>query len=737
MQTAEILAPAGSRDALVAAVSSGADAVYLGIGDFNARRNASNFSLTDLESVIEYCHIRGVKVHLTLNTLVSDAELPRVLKLVECGCALGVDAFIIQDLGLARLVHAIAPEMPLHASTQMAVMNAAGFRLLESLGFTRAVLPRELSFSEISEIAAQTSLELEMFVHGALCMCVSGQCYLSAMLGGRSGNRGLCAQPCRLGFAAPGGTGHDLSLKDLSLISYLPKLQEAGICSFKIEGRMKRPEYVAAAGTACQNALNGTPDPGLSSQLKAVFSRSGFTDGYFTAARGKEMFGIRQKEDVLAAEPILNSLSALYREDTRQAEVTFSFAAKVGFPMTLTAECVTEYGLITATVKSDTPVEKAQKKATTKESVEKQLQKTGGTGFLVKEMQIQMEEDCFLPLSALNELRRTALHTLSDKLLSCGKKQCLTENAVLPDALPLLKERKGLPIPATESRIPYAKSDTGKPFLLRLSSFVQLPDTWLKYPTEDAVTGAASSSKEAASSCKNSVSPRPILILPIQTPEHQLLQLKQSGLLYGLELPRALYGEQKKIKEQIAHAKALGARFLLVGNLDGVALAKEAGLPLLAGFGINAFNSLTINELHSLGLRGTVVSPELTKEQIAALRGQGCRGLFAYGRLPLMLTRNCPIQNGTDCGTCNGTRSLTDRKGISFPVRCNNGAAELLNSRPIYLADKLDAFSGLDFYLLYCTVESAEEVQAVLHAYQTKKPASGEFTRGLSFRGVL
>ena len=639
-------------------------------------------------------------MHLALNTLVSDTELPAALEIIECGCASGADAFIIQDLGLARLVHAIAPDMPLHASTQMAVMNAAGFRLLESLGFTRVVLPRELSLQEIRDIREQTSLELELFVHGALCMCVSGQCYLSAMLGGRSGNRGLCAQPCRLPFEAPGGTGHDLSLKDLSIISQLPALAEAGITSFKIEGRMKRPEYVAAAVTACQKSLQGISDPQLQEQLRAVFSRSGFTDGYLSGHRGPAMFGTRQKEDVLAAAPILEQLSALYQEDQQQAEVDLSFTAQVGQPMTLQADLFTEYGPLQATA-TGAVVAEAQNKSATPESVEKQLRKSGGTGYVIQDLDISLGDNCFLPVSALNELRRAVLDNLTEQLLEKSKKNFDLSKGTLPEELPIHRPKKDVK-------------------LVRFTGMHQLPKEWLKNPEIPRSFGISH------------------VVLPVQTPDHILLQLQQSSLSFGVELPRALYGKQDKLIEKIRECAAYGAAFLLVGNLDGVAFAQNAGLPIIANFSINAFNSLTINELGALGLKGIVVSAELEAEQINALKGNTSIGLFAYGRLPLMLTRNCPIKNGTDCKHCQRSRSLTDRKGVSFPVQCNNGASELLNSKPIYLADKQQVFQNADFTLLYFTTESADTVSRIVQAYSAGTPPTDkDFTRGLYFRGVL
>ena len=298
----EILAPAGSAECVKAAVRCGANAVYLGTKDFNARRNADNFGFDELKETIEYCHARGVKVHITFNTLIDDEEIDKAIEFIKHICTLSADVLILQDLGLAQLIRTIAPEIERHASTQMSVGTPQGINLLEKLGYSLAVLPREMTKTEIENIRKNTSIKLEAFVHGALCMCVSGQCYMSAMLGGRSGNRGLCAQPCRLAFTANGGTGHGLSLKDLSLVSKAGELSRLGVDFFKIEGRMKRPEYVAAAVTALKKAQSGEDAEAALKTLSAVFSRSGFTDGYFENKRGKEMFGIRTKDDVTAAD---------------------------------------------------------------------------------------------------------------------------------------------------------------------------------------------------------------------------------------------------------------------------------------------------------------------------------------------------------------------------------------------------------------------------------------------------
>ena len=322
----EILSPVGSWEMLEAAVKSGADAVYLGAKDFSARRNAQNFTNEELKKAVEYCHIRGVKVYLTLNILIKDSELESAFELAKNAYNSGIDGIIVQDLGLAKVLHDYLPELPLHASTQMSVHSISALPILSRLGFTQVVVAREMSLEDLTEFckeAKKYNITVEVFVHGALCMSVSGQCLLSAYLGSRSGNRGLCAGPCRLPFKADGGTGYDLSLKDLSLLEYIKELYEIGVRSFKIEGRMKRPEYVAAATYACKQALeSGKVDCELSNTLQNVFSRSGFTSGYLENKLGKDMFGIRTKEDVISADKAFPLLHELYRKERKSVAVT-------------------------------------------------------------------------------------------------------------------------------------------------------------------------------------------------------------------------------------------------------------------------------------------------------------------------------------------------------------------------------------------------------------------------------
>lgn len=716
----EVLAPAGSMDALRAAVECGADAVYLGAGHFNARRNAKNFSDEELAEAIEYCHVRGVKVHLTFNTLVSDDELPLAVDLIEQACALGVDALIVQDLGVAALVREAAPGMELHASTQMAVMTPEGFRALADLGFTRAVLPRELSFEEIlaiREATADTGLELEMFIHGALCMCVSGQCYLSAMMGGRSGNRGLCAQPCRLRFSAEGGrrSDHALSLRDLSAVEAIPMLYEAGVLSFKIEGRMKRPEYVAAAVTACRNAVDGIRDEKLLSDLDAVFSRSGHTDGYLKGHLGHEMFGTRSKDDVVAAAPILKDLEQLYIKETRATPVSFHFTARLGEPLRLTAEWTDlESGttLLASADSGETLAEAAQNAAATEERVVQQLQKTGGTGFSADEVSVDVGPGLFLPASALNDLRRRALDALANAICAQAVKPFDRERAEQ------MLNHSNTP----ESRAPAEADEPGTVLpkrgnYIRLSSHRQLPGIAFRAGHHDSVW-----------------------VLPLDTPSSTFKDLNNSP--FGVEVPRGLYENTDRVRAALKTAARYGAAFAYAATLDSLALAKEAGLPVVGSFTMNVFNRLARSEYRRLGVSRMTLSQEMTFRQMDVLSKTGTspqeNGLLVYGRSPLMLTRNAPDGiRPQDCKDPLSLPELTDRKGVRFPVAQNGDAFELLNSRPLYLSDRTAELPNGLFRVFWFTNETEREVERVLQAYETGAPAETEFTRGLYLKGVL
>ncbi len=408
----EVLSPVGSPQSLEAAVRCGADAVYIGAKKFSARRNAENFDINDIKETVCYCHIRGVKVYLALNIMIKQSELQDAFKLAAHVYECGVDAIIISDLGLASLIHECIPDMPLHASTQMTVHSESALPLLKNMGFTRVVVSREMNKKELENFCTEADnlgIEVEMFVHGALCMSVSGQCLLSSVLGARSGNRGLCAGPCRLPFAADGGTGYDLSLKDFCLYDYVNEISNIGVSSLKIEGRMKRPEYIAAATTACRQAVdNGYVKPELLNTLKNVFSRSGFTDGYYKSNLGREMFGIRTKENVIASNETFSYLHTLYRAERQSVPIDVNIDILSGKPITLKIYD----GFNTACVSGEIP-QCAENKPLEKSAVSDSISKFGNTPYYCDNISVNIDDGLFVPVSALNSLRRSAIEKLN------------------------------------------------------------------------------------------------------------------------------------------------------------------------------------------------------------------------------------------------------------------------------------------------------------------------------------
>lgn len=680
----EILAPAGSFDALVAAVRSGANAVYLGLRELNARAGAENFDFETLPAAVEYCRERNVKVYLTLNTIVFDHETDKALAQVRAACEAGADAIIVQDIGLAALVKRAAPVIRLHASTQMSVHTPSGIRLLEDLGFDRVVLARELSRDEIGEIIASCSIECEVFIHGAHCMSVSGQCFMSSVLGQRSGNRGQCAQPCRLPFSADKSGSFDLSLKDLSLIERLPELAGLGVKSLKIEGRLKRPEYVAAAVSAARAAASGQVPKEEMERLWAVFSRSGFTDGYFTGRRGPEMFGIRQRDDVVSAtEKLLSSIRGGYKNENPIVPVFVKFEVKSGKAAVLE---VTD-GVNVVKAEGSMP-ERAEIKAIDEERVRVQLCKTGGTPYYVKEFECKLEPGLTLPVAQLNDMRRRALEEL-------GRLR-----------------RKALPLPCFEPVLELEeKRERVSPSLrVRVADVEQV---------SDIMKGAQ------------------LIFVPVNTAHERLLDLRSRGFSLGVEIPRAMFGAENEIRKRLEGLRFLGIRDVLANNLGAVKLALEMGFDVHGGFGLNVANTYGIKLLEGLGVVDCTLSFETKLSQALAIGGSLKRGIIAWGRLPLMLVRNCPVKR-VGCVRCGKKGTLTDRMGKEFPVMCDSfGCSEILNSVPLYMADRLDELEGLDFLLLQFTLEDKDEAAEVVRWYLEGGQALKEdFTRGLYYRGV-
>ena len=691
MEQLEVLAPAGGWESLEAAVFAGADAVYLGGPAFGARANAKNFTREELARAAAFCHGRGVRLHVTVNTLLKDQELPQALEFAAFLCSLPVDAVLVQDMGLFSLLRQRAPGLPLHCSTQMSLHTPAGVGLLWELGARRAVLAREMSLSEMEEVRGASPIELEAFVHGALCMCVSGQCYLSAMLGGRSGNRGMCAQPCRLPFAAPGGTGHDLSLKDLSLLEEARQLGAAGICSLKIEGRMKRPEYVAAAVSACRHAVDQGAIPAqLAQDLEAVFSRSGFTKGYLTGKRGAAMFGVRRKEDVTqATEKVFAQLRGLYRGERQSVPITLELEEEGDQAVLLARDREGREAKVRA------PLEAAGRPPLPQERCLQQLHKTGGTPFLV-EAAAAPAEGIRLAVSALNALRREALQAL---LAQRERREPVPFAAKAMDAAP--HPRPG----------------------------------WERLPVRACFRGPEQMPPQARR-CRE-------IALPLTTPVKDLKRLGEEGWpLILLELPRAMFGAEERIRRLMEERMDAGFMDFTCGNLGAVALCRELGARAHGTFSLNIANTPALDFFQELGLQSAECSFELTGRELEALGGSLPRGAMVYGRQALMLTRNCPLANSPKgCLGCKSPGCLTDRKRKRFPVVCAklDGellAAELLNSVPLWLGDREDRLGNLDFGVFRFTVENPVESGQVLEAFFRQEPLGCDYTRGLFQRGV-
>lgn len=687
MKKIELLAPAGNLESLLAAVHSGADAVYFGYGELNARRNAKNFDEQSLGEASRICKERGVKMHMTVNTMVYDREYDQVLKTLEIACRYGIDALIVQDLGVAALVREAAPEMPMHASTQLTVHNVSGAWQAKELGFSRVVLAREMSREEIAAVTAQVPIETEVFVHGALCMCVSGQCYMSSVIGERSGNRGLCAQPCRLPFSSGrrGDSGYALSLKDLSLADRVQELARMGVSSFKIEGRMKRPEYVAAAVSQFRQALLGAQaDMDL---MAAVFSRSGFTQGYFDGRLGLDMFGTRQKEDVLAGQKVLKSLRDLASKDVPRVGVDFSFSMQQDQPVVLTANDREGH---TVSAQGEVP-QAALKAPTNEELVRRSLEKTGGTFYYLNSLETELGEGLICPASQLNALRRQALEQLTEQ------RGQIVPIGFEPVARQSKRGRSPAAVPALRAQI---------------RQISQLTDS-------------------LAASCEQ-------IILPLDEVLRHAAELDKSLLpKLAVSLPRVVFGDDAaQLTERLNECRRMGIEHMSVGNLGGVYLGRQLGFTLHGEFGLNIANEGCLQEYEKLGLADCLLSFELSLSRAKAVGGLLPRGLLIYGRLPLMVTRNCPIRL-SGCRDCKGFGTLTDRKKEVFEVRCSGRKySEIFNSRPVYLADRMEELSGFDYGLLYFTSEGPKQVDRILREYTILHEPMEQITRGLYYRNV-
>ena len=674
MSGTEILAPAGSLESLKAAVNCGADAVYIGGKQFSARQNAANFDNAELKQAADLCHLHNIKIYLTVNTIIFDNQVNEFAEFIKNAANAGIDAFIVQDFGAAEIIRNIVPDANIHGSTQMTIHSVKGAQLLKELGFKRVVISRELTEKQIQEICS-TGIETEVFVHGALCMCMSGQCYLSSLIGQRSANRGFCAQPCRLPYSVyknPQFNG--LSLKDLSLVNHLQKLSDIGVFSLNIEGRMKRPEYVAAAVCACRQSLNGqTPDMAL---LRSIFSRSGFTDGYFTG-KFSNMFGSREKEDVIAAKDILPDIRKKYSHEKKSGKLDFYAEIKKDNPVKLTVSDDCD----SVTVTGEIP-ETAINKPIDFTYLERQLSKLGGTIYQFGNLNADIDDGLSLSAKTINALRRNAVEALNLKSIKRNTPEYI--------CVPLDID-------------PENKIESLKEIRVRISNQNQL----------DAVSEADR----------------------IIIPTNVFLNNRYENISkIIIEPPRFIYNEAE-IFGVLKKCKSLGAEHLMCSNPAYIKIGKELGFKLHGDFGLNTANSYSLNFLKKMNFEDTVLSFEMKLKQISSLRKAISTGIIAYGYLPVMLTKNCPIKNEVGCEKCK--KIIFDRTGRANKIVCHGNYTEILNAQALYLADRLEDLKNISFITLYFTDEGPDEIKKIIDEYRFGYSSKDNITRGLYYRGVI
>ena len=655
----ELLAPAGDMQCLYAAVEAGADAVYVGGKAFGARAYAKNFDKDELCAAVEYCHLHGVKLYVTVNTLVYDRELGELSDFIAEIWESGADAVITADLGVIREIKRRAPGLAIHASTQMSVHNTDGADAAFSLGCERVVLARELSYENIKAVTEKSSAETEIFLHGALCVSHSGQCLLSSLVGGRSGNRGECAQPCRLPYC----NKYPLSLSDLSLADHIPELIESGVASLKIEGRMKSAEYVFTVTSTYRRLLDEgrRASPAEKEALKKIFSRGGFTDGYFIGNKFSKMTGVRSEKD----KEITKELSEMSFSPMR-VPVRAEASLRLGEPSSLTLIS----GDKRVTVKGAVPAV-AIKAPLSSEGVKERLAKMGATLLSLDTADISLLLDDGINLSPadINALRREAAAAFQ----SAKREPCV--RGFVPE-----KVARGGDTPMKTA------------LFLKKDLFLSMQEESLYFD---------------------------VTFLPLE---------EFSGESEGVYIPPVIFDtEVAAVEKMLASAKDAGATYALVGNIGHIALALRAGLTPIGDFRLNVTNSYTREQYNSLGVKHTVLSPEITLPMARDIGG----GEIVYGRIPLMLTERCFIKENFGCERC-GKASLEDRFGARFPLVREFGHRNLiLNSLPTYMGDRkseLSAFGISHFHFIFST-ESKKEAEGVISAFKAGAALGAEVRR--------
>ena len=694
----EILAPAGSPEGVIAAVQNGADAIYLGFSDMNARKTAVNFTRDEFGRALEYCRVRGVKTYLTLNTLALDDELPLAAEYAIEACRLGVDAIIIQDLGVLMAVRKAVPDVPVHASMYMSIHNIDGVRMAAAMGFKRVPLARELSRREISYICRNSPIDIEVVVHGSLCISYSGQCYMSAIMNSQSDNRGLCTEPCRVSYSTGGHEAlYPLSLKDNCLVRYMTDLEAIGVAAVKIEGRMRRPEYSAIVTGIYSKASRSIKPPSQDEvhTLQNTFSKHGITDGFYSGRPDVDMLGARE-EDEKGDSVIFTTARKNYLNGEFQ-RVPVRFVGTVSRGKRVKLAAADDRGN-SAVVYGPMPAPAFHKELTVA-ALQTQLHKTGGTPFLCVGVKGTVEPGLSLSITAFNKMRRNLLAEI-------------------------LEQRKAVPERTMGNYIP------GTPHIQREGP----PVITVSVMMADQL----SSEMEAL---KPDTIYIPAMELDFDSPVLRSI-LESGDTSVSVIIPRVMHdNERKKVSDALHRALENGVTEALVGNIGHIQFARSHGMDVRGDFSLNVFNAEALRALYHLRLKSAALSFELRLADIRAMPKPIDTELIVYGRLPLMITESCIVKNSTGVCTCENFSGLTDVSGSLFPVVPEFGCRNvLLNSKKLFLADKQRATASLGLWAerLCFTTENAIECVSVMKRYMGlgDYTPSG-YTRGLSYRGVV
>ncbi len=711
----ELLAPAGNMECLVAAALMGADAVYLSGKEFGARSYADNFDREQLKDAVKFCHLRGVKVHVTVNTIVGDKELSALEDYFLYLDKINADALIIQDLGVLRLAKRLAVRSQLHASTQLTVHSLAGAKSAVELGFDRIVLSRELSFEEIKYISDNCGVETEIFVHGAMCMSYSGQCLMSSMLGGRSGNRGKCAQPCRQAYKHnESNAGFYLSLKDMSLANQLDKVIESGAASLKIEGRMKGSAYVGCVVKTYADCLreNRKPTKAEIDKMNRIFYRGGQSSGYFDNKIGTDMFTFNKPDN-----PYKSGSDEVAKQVAEEVNKRRdSFKIKLFGEIEISAGEKIRFNIrgdgLSACVFGDNIVETASSKPVTEETVLRQIKKTGGSVFEFDDINIIIKNNPFVPLKELNDVRRKALDAAEDIIL---KKSSLDK---------IYKEKN-----INKSNYT-THSQTVNCFGFTAS-------------VADISQYRAIIEFEHEHGAQFSYISVPMYIL-----QNHADELKDNYKRIVIEPPAIVSDkEYDEYTNGIKSLKNIGFERLYVHNISG--LQNDFGFNLHGSWRLNTANSLAACECAENGISSVMPSLELSLPQIRDIAknlhsADVSVEVLVYGYIPLMTTENCIVRNFGD-GTCpcgGDTQYMTDRLGKRFPIMRDGESCRsvLLNSCPVFMADKIDDLkkAGVDLVNIRFSIESKDVVKQVCGAYFGIDDYNiSEFTRIHFYKGII